>query len=61
SGQISTTYNIINHATKHLLSLNRITPEKGIEDAIDLAIETESQIKVVGDTRFSPMFCSIYL
>jgi glycosyltransferase involved in cell wall biosynthesis len=39
---------------QYLLSLNRITPEKGIEDAIDLAIETESQIKVVGDTRFSP-------
>jgi glycosyltransferase involved in cell wall biosynthesis len=38
---------------QYLLSLNRIIQEKGIEDAIDVAIGTGNHIKVVGDIRFS--------
>jgi glycosyltransferase involved in cell wall biosynthesis len=37
-----------------LLSLNRIYPEKGIDSAIDIAIETGNHINVVGNDRFSP-------
>jgi glycosyltransferase involved in cell wall biosynthesis len=37
----------------YLLSLNRIVPEKGIDDAIDLAVETRNHIKIAGDDRFS--------
>lgn len=33
----------------YLLSLNRITDEKGIHDAIDVAISTNTPIKIVGD------------
>jgi glycosyltransferase involved in cell wall biosynthesis len=39
---------------QYLLSLNRITPEKGIDDAIDVAVETRNHIKVAGGDRFSP-------
>jgi len=34
---------------EYLLSLNRILHEKGIHNAIDIAIETENRIKIVGD------------
>ena len=33
----------------YLLSINRIIKEKGIDDSIDLAIETRNNIKIVGD------------
>src|ERR1051325_11584045 len=33
----------------YLLSLNRIIPEKGIEDSIDIAIRTKTPIKIAGD------------
>lgn len=33
----------------YLLSLNRITDEKGIMDSIDIAIATNTKIKIVGD------------
>jgi glycosyltransferase involved in cell wall biosynthesis len=33
----------------YLLSINRIVKEKGIDDSIDLAIETRNNIKIVGD------------
>jgi glycosyltransferase involved in cell wall biosynthesis len=39
---------------QYLLSLNRIIPEKGIDDAIDVAVETRNHIKVAGGDRFSP-------
>lgn len=32
------------------LSLNRILHEKGIHNAIDIAIETENKIKIVGES-----------
>ena len=38
---------------QYLLSLNRISPEKGIEDAINFAIETGTHIKAAGDDKFS--------
>jgi glycosyltransferase involved in cell wall biosynthesis len=43
---------------EYLLSLNGISPEKGIHHAIDLAIETKNRIKVVGDDRHGvdPMY-----
>jgi glycosyltransferase involved in cell wall biosynthesis len=33
----------------YLLSLNRIIPEKGIEDSVDIAISTGTPLKIVGD------------
>jgi glycosyltransferase involved in cell wall biosynthesis len=38
----------------YLLSLNRIIPEKGIEDSIDIAIRTGTVIKIVGDDIHVP-------
>jgi glycosyltransferase involved in cell wall biosynthesis len=38
-----------NNSKNYLLSLNRIIPEKGIEDSIDIAIRTGTPIKIVGD------------
>jgi glycosyltransferase involved in cell wall biosynthesis len=37
------------HKGEYLLSLNRITAEKGIHDAIDVAIQNKQKIVVVGD------------
>jgi glycosyltransferase involved in cell wall biosynthesis len=38
----------------YLLSLNRITPEKGIHNNIDAALQTGWQLKVVGDDVHPP-------
>jgi glycosyltransferase involved in cell wall biosynthesis len=39
---------------QYLLSINRIIPEKGIDDVIDVAVKTSNHIKVAGGDRFSP-------
>jgi glycosyltransferase involved in cell wall biosynthesis len=38
-----------NEDKEYFLSLNRILHEKGIHNAIDIAIETKNRIKILGD------------
>lgn len=47
--QFPADYNPSSDKGDYLLSLNRITSEKGIHNAIDAAISTNTPIKVVGD------------
>lgn len=42
-------YDYSSNKGDYLLSLNRITNEKGIHDCIDIAVSTNTPIKIVGD------------
>lgn len=47
--QFPENYDPLSTKGDYLLSLNRITDEKGIHDCIDVAVSTNTPIKIVGD------------